>query len=245
MELMSKEPLLYTALKDTVYAPLFQNEQDGLEQEPNQKTEGIVVLAGHGIYDREQKPLTWNSPENQIRIFHGIKIYLEVARKKLGIQNPNHEELLQLIKGDRPFYLYLNGEFHEKGNSRNQLPDMFEILDETNFPPELVVAQNCVIDGKFNTLTQFKAINDDPVLGTAHHITLVTSDYHAPRAAGTAELNLNPNIQFDIAPAPQFVHEENIWKTLTQVGGELNRMIDYSSKMPPDVAITFTRGSIL
>ena len=242
---MSKEPLLYTALKDNLYAPLFQKEQDGREQEPNSKTEGIVVLAGHGIYDQEQKILTWNSPENQIRIFHGIKIYLEVARRKLGVQNTNHDELLQLAEGDRPFYLYLNGEFHEKGNSRNQLPDMFEILDEMDLPQELVVAQNCVIDGKFNTLTQFQAINEDPILGTARHITLVTSDYHAPRAAGTAELNLNPNVQFDIAPAPQFVHEANIWKALTQVGGELNRMIDYSSKMPPDVAIALTRGSIL
>lgn len=242
---MSKEPLLYTALKDNVYAPLFQKEQDGCEQEPNSKTEGIVVLAGHGIYDQEQKILSWDSPENQIRIFHGIKIYLEVARKKIGVQNPNHDELLQLAEGDRPFYLYLNGEFHEKGNSRNQLPDMFGILDKMDFPPELVVSQNCVIDGKFNTLTQFQAINEDPVLGTARHITLVTSDYHTPRAAGTAELSLNPNVQFDIAPAPQFVHEANIWKALTQVSGELNRMIDYSSKMPPDVAITLTRGSIL
>lgn len=242
---MSNEQFLYSALKDTVYAPLFEREQGTYEQAPNPDTEGIVVLSGHGIYDAEQKPITWNSPENKVRISHGIKIYVEVARKRLGIQNPSQGELLKLATGDRPFYLYLNGEFHQEGNSRNQLPDMFGILEEMDFPQELVVAQNCVVDGEFSTLTQFQVINGDPVLGTAQHITLVTSDYHAPRTAATAEINLNPGIQFDVAPAPQFINEGNLWKTLGQVHGELNRMISYSSKIPPDVSLDPARGSIL
>lgn len=242
---MSNEADLYSSLKDTTFADVFHREHERIPQTPNPNTKGIVVLSGHGTYDSEGNPLTWNSPENQIRIRHGIKIYLEVAKKKLGIPEPSHEDLLLLAQGDSPFYLYLNGEFHNTGNSRNQLPDMFEILDGTNFPVTLAVAQNCVIDGKFNTPTQFQAINEDPILGSPGHITLVTSDYHAPRAAGTAEINLAPDVSFDIAPAPQFDYDRQVFKALGQVGGEIRRIIDYSSKNPPDVALTLSRGLIL
>lgn len=242
---MSKEQALYSELKDHIFAPLFEREREGLEKAPNPRTEGIVVLAGHGIYDDAKQPITWNSPENQIRVAHGVRVYLQAAREKLGVPNPTPEDLLTLISGDRPFYLYLNGEFHDVGNPRNQLPDLFEILEDVGFPPELAVAQNCVIDGKFNTLTQFRLINEDPILGSASHITLVTSDYHAPRAAGTAEVNLKETINFDIAPAPQFIHEMDVFKTLGQVGGEIRRIIDYSSKNPPDVAFPYMRGQIL
>jgi len=239
------EEQVYNELKDNRFAPLFLREQEGEEQIPNPQSEGVIVLSGHGIYDQNGQPLTWNSPENQVRILHGVNTYLKIAQQKLGKEYPTREDLLSLASGDRPFYLYLNGEFHAPENPRNQLPDMFKILDTLDIPQELIVAQNCVIDGTFNTKTQFQAINEDPILRDAHHITLVTSDYHAIRAAGTAEINLNLHTSFDVAPAPQFEYEQDIFKTLSQVAGEIQRVINYSSKTPPDIAIYPTRGSIL
>lgn len=243
---MFKEQALYNELKDGQFTSLFSREQRKVEQIPNPNSEGVVVLSGHGIYGEDGKtPITWNSPGNQVRILHGVNTYLKIAQQKLGIEHPTRENLVSLASGDRPFFLYLNGEFHEPENPRNQLKDMFEILDVVEFPVELAVAQNCVIGGRFNTLTQFQAINEDPVLGSAKHITLVTSDYHAIRAAGTAEVNLSQHIAFDIAPAHQFAQEQDVFKTLSQIAGEIDRIVNYSSKTPPDVALVLTRGSIL
>ena len=71
-----------------------------------------------------------------------------------------------------------------------------------------IVLKNDGVKGEANTTNLFKAINMDLKLQHAKHVTIVTSEYHAPRVLRTAELKLRPNHDTVVLYAPHNSNEK-------------------------------------
>lgn len=219
---MNREQIRATAINE--FGRIFEDEAEGKEPKINPSTDAIIVLSGHGLYDNNGQPITWVSPENIVRIGFGIDILKKVLAFRLKKNTITSKDIRE-----ESLFLYLNGEGSNQENiMRAQLDDMQRIALSYNFPPERIALEDCVIDGKANTLTQFTVINSDPRLENARHITMITSDYHDPRVERTTDMQLRPDLRFDVLPAPQLLHDRyNVYERIT---GELDRIVNYSQK---------------
>ena len=183
-------------------------------------TDAVVVLSGPPVRDDTGEIISEKSPENFARISFGIQIAKEIASARSDIPfdliTPDH--VLEYAP-----MMVLNGE-------TEQIPAMVELAVENGFPLDHMLNVDCGVRGVGNTKTQFEAMNEEPYISNLREITIVTSAYHAPRTARTAEANLKNGINFKVIPVPYDCQEEVSFNLVLTVLGEVKRIIKYSNK---------------
>lgn len=215
------------------FRKIYSEEATGTPEKIDYNANAVITLSGHGIYDTKGKAVTWVSPENIVRIGYSIDIIKKIVAHRLNKQSVTNEDIEK-----SNVLLFLNGESAEQEDIyRAQLDDMERIALAYNFPKDHIRKQDCVEDGKANTLTQFHSINKDPRLGRTDTVIFITSDYHVPRAKRAAVKNLRAGLQFSVLAAPQ--HEYSSYDIYPKVMGEVRRIIKYSQK--GDIALSPTR----
>ena len=201
--------------------------RDKLNEEnysPPEHTEGVVALsAPHEV--KENGEVIEKTPENIARVKHAIDIVKQIASNKLGT---TIEKLTpsDIINNGPP--LILNGE-------TEQLSSMKQVAVEENFPMEHIQLMNCGDRGIANTKTQFEIMDSDNRFSNTKHLTLVTSSYHVPRVARTADKNLDTEKEFEVIGTPFEDFEYNIFR---KTKGEIKRILTYSEKK--DITKFFT-----
>lgn len=180
-------------------------------------TDGIMVLSAAPDKDSEGNIITEASEENRARISFGIDLMKQIAARRAGVKP---EDLTE----DQFYYfappLLLNGE-------TEQLPAMREIALSHGLDSDYIEEVNCGDRGKGNTKTQFTVFKEKPELEGFKHLTIVTTDYHAPRVFRTADKNLPVTISFDVIPMPHEMYSYNVYKV---VRGEVKRIETYTTK---------------
>lgn len=184
------------------------------------ETDGVMVLsAPPSLEFRDDERSREGNPENAARIALGHEMLLEIAGKKLGktVQELTPKDLL---RQEIP-PLILNGE-------TEQLPTMRAMAFEMGVPAEKLILVDCGRRGVGNTTTQFQRTAGDPVLADCRHLTIVTSDYHEPRAARTAKKFLPEAMDFDVIGVPR--KEFGEYDIYRKVRGEVKRITAYFGK---------------
>lgn len=215
------------------FRKIYTEEATSTDEPIDYDANTVIVLSGHGMYDSEGQVITWVSPENIVRIGYAIDVIKKIVAHRLNKEEVTNKDLEQ-----SNIRLFLNGESSEQENtSRAQLDDMRRIALAYNFPERNLKFEDCLKDGKANTLTQFNSINTDPRLAKKDNVIFITSDYHTPRVRRTAVKNLREGLEFSVLPAPQ--HEYDKYDVFPKVMGEIRRIIKYSQK--GDIATNPTR----
>lgn len=215
------------------FRKIYAEEAISKEEPIDYNANAVIVLSGHGMYDSKGEAISWVSPENIVRIGYAIDVIKKIVAHRLKKEKVTNKDLEQ-----SNISLFLNGESAAQENtSRAQLDDMHRIALAYNFPGKNLEFEDCVEDGRANTLTQFHSINTDPRLSKADNVIFITSDYHTPRVRRTAVKNLRKGLKFSVLPAPQ--HEYEKYNVFTKVMGEVRRIIKYSQK--GDIALNPTR----
>lgn len=180
-------------------------------------TDGIVVLSAAPERDGEGNLITEASEENRARISFGIDLMKQIAAKKAGVAPEDLNE-------DEFYYnappLFLDGE-------TEQLPALRELALSHGVDPDYVEDINCGDRGIGNTKTNFTVFREKPELRALSHITIVTTDYHAPRVFRTALENLPKGMSFDLIPMPHRNYSYNVFRV---VRGEVRRIETYIAK---------------
>ena len=104
---------------------------------------------------------------------------------------------------------------------------MKEIAIAIGIPEEKIYLVDCGKRGVGNTRTQFLETTKDEELGSARHLTFITSSYHTPRVERTAGANLPEDLDYDIVGTP---FEEFSYNIYSKIKGEVKRIVNYSGK---------------
>lgn len=180
-------------------------------------TDAIVVLSAPPERDELGNIVTEASEENRARISFGIELMKQIAAAKAKVAP---EDLTE----DQFYYfappLFLDGE-------TEQLPTLREIALSHGLDPDYIEDINCGDRGVGNTKTNFTVFNEKPELKVLKHLTVVTTDYHAPRVFRTAEKNLPVEMSFDVIPMP---HDKFSYNVFRVVRGEVKRIETYIAK---------------
>ncbi len=201
---------------------------EGNRELPDSDT--IVVLSAPETKGEENYLLREGNPENTGRIRAGISAAMILSARRAG------KEVSDLTAADILKHapaVILDGE-------TEQLPAMKIRVEENGFPIEKIVEVNSGDRGKSHTGTQFSALNK--YLTEHKEVTLngpiifVTSPYHQPRVARTAETKLLADLHYVVLGAPYKPPTHKVW-------GELNRMKRYIEG--GDNTKSFTRGEII
>lgn len=160
------------------------------------KTQVVVVLSGESFWDVQGMPIERAGIENWVRVAFGIDVAKQIASRRA--KKPSFLLTEAEIKKAGPF-LVLNGE-------TEQLPILEEMALNLNFPSSKIILVDCGKQGQANSKTQMQAINRD--LSTFGTMILVTSDYHVPRVARTADAQLLSTMNFRVLSAPHYGAEQ-------------------------------------
>ncbi|MSR76145.1 MAG: hypothetical protein EXS68_00960 [Candidatus Ryanbacteria bacterium] len=108
------------------------------------------------------------------------------------------------------------------------LPHLKELAETNGIPHHRIHLLDNGAVGEGNTLTQLKLVANDPAIGRAKHVTIVSSSYHLPRIRRTANTCLPPDVKMwhSIFGVPF----ERIPFDVATVQAEINRIIVYSDK---------------
>lgn len=186
-------------------------------------TDGIVVLSAGTITVAEGKAVEPGDPQNRQRIEYGIEIVNRIVahKAKKALEAITTDDIEQYAPP-----LVLSG-------LAEQFEGMTKIAEEHHFPESKVILLDCTIDGVGNTKTQFTIMNEHPMFREAKHLSFVSSDYHIPRMARTAEKNLKPEIGFDVIQVP---HDRSSYNVFRAVKREVRRIKIYAGR--GDIAVS-------
>jgi uncharacterized SAM-binding protein YcdF (DUF218 family) len=173
-------------------------------------TDGVIILSADSTD-------TVNT-EDQARIEFGISVIKKIVSSQTGcgLESITNEDIIQHAPP-----LIINAE-------TGQLPVFKEFVKRLGYPDNKIVLLDCGRQGEANTKTQFTAISKDPVLGKLHNLTIITSDYHAPRVTRTANVHLNPDTNFTVIPVPHDQYGD--YSVYSKVRGEVKRIVYYTNK---------------
>lgn len=170
-------------------------------------TDAIVMLSGRVITVKGR--ITSKERENRSRIRFAISLQQRTAR----LRRPATKQG-RVLRGYAPLYLI---------GTTEQLTDLREMAEEMGCLGEPTLL-DCGPIGRANTQTQFVAINEHFRLSGAGHITVVTSRFHVPRVARTADRWLSERMDFSVVGAPEGLSEVDIESILQREAG---RIIEY------------------
>ncbi|MAZ67394.1 hypothetical protein CL652_01335 [bacterium] len=185
------------------------------------ETEAVMVLSAAPSLEEADERKREGNPENTARIKFGAEVLKLIAAKKLN-KALDDVTMSDLGSGTIP-PLVLNGE-------TEQLPTMLEIAREMGIPDSHIFQIDSGRRGVSNTKTQFEKTLEriqSGDLGKGSHLTLISSSYHVPRVARTAEAQLPVGVALEVLGVPFEDHPFNVFRT---VRGEVRRIETYSDK---------------
>jgi uncharacterized SAM-binding protein YcdF (DUF218 family) len=150
-------------------------------------SQAVVMLSGPSDIDSNGNIIREESLENVARIVFAVELIRRNAAKS---ESPSEEPYL---KNCPP--LVLNG-------LTEQLPMLERIALESGIPQEMIKLVDCGKRGIGNTKTQCEAMRTDQRFIDCKHITFVTTGYHVPRVARTAEKQLPNDVYYSVISVP-------------------------------------------
>lgn len=176
-------------------------------------TDGVVCLTY--LDEKEGKKIIENNPENIARLKFSLDIIKRITAQKI---NKSIDQITAEDLAEHGPDLIINGE-------DELIPVMAGMAIEEGFPENKIKSVYCGPAGTVNTKTQCDMLNNISV-NEAKHLTMISSSYHSPRVARTADKNLK-NIEFDVIGVPFQDLQYNVFR---KVRGELKRILEYREK---------------
>jgi uncharacterized SAM-binding protein YcdF (DUF218 family) len=175
-------------------------------------SQAVVVLSGPSDIDSNGNIIREESQENVARIVFAVELIRRIAAAKSG--SPPEETFFKYCPP-----LVLN-------SLTEQLFALEKVALESGIPQKTIKLVDCGKRGIGNTKTQCEAMRIDPRFKDFKHVTFVTTGYHVPRVARTAEKQLPDDVHYSVIAVPYKYFAFNKFI----IRGEIKKIREYLQK---------------